>query len=227
MYLRKVTERVARSKSSIGYDHYVAVDWSLQTMAIAHMTQRSDIPGVFERPADLNELQEYLGSLKGRTIVTIEESGSAHWLYLELIDYAERILICDPFKNKLLLHGPKTDKIDAGKLCQLLRAGLLKEVHYSASTLYELRTLVRSYRDIVRAGVRVQNQKEALAQGHRNKGKNVAFIGEVLNKNIDLYRESKGQYERRFRDLVRRNNLMRFQRELPGIGTIGAAKIMA
>ena len=227
MYIRKVTQTIARGKSAIGYDHYVAIDWSLKTMAIAHMSERDDIPVIFERPADLKELKAYLGTLKGRTIVTLEESGAAHWLYLELIDYAERILICDPFKNKLLLHGPKTDKIDAGKLCKLLRTGLLTEVYHSSSTLYELRTLVSSYADVVRAGVRVLNQKEALKLGHRNKGRNAAFIGEVLEKNIELYRESKGEYERRFRDMARRNYLVLFQREIPGIGTIGAARIVA
>jgi len=209
------------------YDHYVAIDWSLKTMAIAHMSRRGEIPRVFERPTDLKELKTYLRSLQGRTIITFEESGSAHWLYLELVDDAECILICDPFQNRLLFHGPKTDTIDAGKLCELLRAGLLKEVYHSDSALYELRLLVSAYDDVVRSGIRVLNQKEALTLGHRDQGKSAVFIGGILKENIDLYRRSKEQYERRFEELARRNNLVRFQRELPGIGTIGAVKIVA
>ncbi len=227
MNQRKVIHSLSRGKSAHGYDQYVAIDWSLKTMAIAHMSQRTDAPGVFEQPTSLKDLKAYLGSLKGRTIVTFEESGSAHWLYLELLDYAERILICDPFKNRLLCHGPKTDKIDAGKLCELLRAGLLTEVYHSSSTLYELRALVSSYDDVVRAGVRVLNQREALKLSHRDKGKSAAFIEEVLEKNIDLYRQTKGQYERRFSTMARRSYLVMFQKELPGIGAIGAAKIVA
>ena len=144
MRIRKVTPSCDRGKSAIclTYDHYVAIDWSLQNMAIGHMSRHDDHPRVFERPTELKELKEYLASLKGRTILTLEESGTAHWLYLELLDCVERIVVCDPFHNRLLCHGPKTDKIDAGKLCELLRAGLLKEVYHSDNGLYELRTLV-------------------------------------------------------------------------------------
>jgi len=244
MLIRKVTQRTTRGKpaaparttlagglmagkSVVEYDHYVAIDWSLKIMAIAHLSGRDQIPRVFERPTDLKELKTYLGSLKGRTIITFEESGFAHWLYLELLDCADRILICDPFQNRLLFHGPKTDKIDARKLCELLRSGLLKEVYHSDSALYELRLLVSAYDDVVRSGIRVLNQKAALKLGHRDTGKSAAFVGEILKENIDLYRQSKQQYERRFHELARRNKLVRFHREIDGIGTIGAVKVVA
>ena len=223
----KVTQRTTGDKSGVEYDHCIAIDWSLRTMAIAHISGRDQIPRVFDRPTDLKGLKTYLGSLKGRTIITFEESGFAHWLYLELIDCADRILICDPFQNRLLFHGAKTDKIDARKLCELLRAGLLKEVYHSDSASYELRLLVSAYEDIVRSGIRVLNQKAALTLGHRDNGKSAAFIGEILKENIDLYRRSKEQYERRFHELARRNKLVRFQGEIHGIGTIGAVKIVA
>lgn len=227
MRMHKVTQITATGKLATEYDHYVAIDWSLSTMAIAHMGRRDIVPRVFERPTELKELKTYLGSLKGRIIITFEESGSAHWLYLELVDYADRIVICDPFQNRLLFHGPKTDKIDARKLCELLKAGLLKEVYHSDSALYELRLLVSAYEDVVRSGIRVLNQKEALKLGHRNEGKSAEFVGEILKQNIDLYRRSKEQYERRFNEVARRNKLVRFQREIDGIGTIGAVKIVA
>jgi len=227
MRMHKVTEITTTGKLGQEYDHYVSIDWSLSTMAIAHMGRRDNIPRVFERPSELKELKTYLRSLKGRIIITFEETGCAHWLYLELVDCADRILICDPFQNKLLCHGPKTDKIDARKLCELLRAGLLKEVYHSNSELYELRLLVSAYEDVVRSGIRVLNQKAALTLGHREKGKSSAFIGGILKENIDLYRRSKEQYEQRFNVVARGNKLVRFQREIDGIGTIGAVKILA
>jgi transposase len=139
----------------------------------------------------------------------------------------ERILVCDPFHNRLLWHGPKTEKIDAGKLCELLRAGLLKEVYHSDKGVYELRTLVSAYQDVVTAGVRALNQKKALALGHRDKRKGASFVGEMLQDNIDLYRRSKQQYERRLADVARRDTQVRYQREIDGIGTIGAVRIVA
>ena len=227
MPAHKVIQRTAGDKVEPEYDHYIALDWSLKIMAIAHMSRHETTPRVFERPASLKELKTYLGSLKGRVILTFEESGFAHWLYLELLDEVDRIIICDPFKNKLLQHGPKTDKIDARKLCQLLRAGLLTEVFHSTSGLYELRLLVSAYDDVVRAGIRLLNQQAALKLTHRDTGKTASFIGRFLTENIDLYRKSKEQYERRFRESARRNSLVRFQQQLPGIGTIGAVKIVA
>jgi hypothetical protein len=214
----KVTQRIARGKVALTYDHYIALEWSLKIMAIAHASCRDGTPRVFERPADLKELKAYLASLKGRTIITFEESGTAQWLYLELVDYVDRILICDPFQNSLLLHGPKTDKIDARKLCELLRAGLLKEVYHSDSNLYELRLLVSAYNDVVRSGIRFLNQKAALTLGHRDKGKTAAFVDAFLKENIELYRRSKGQYEHRFHELAKHIKLVRLQREIDGIG---------
>ncbi len=85
MRLLKVTQRTTTGKLATEYDHYVALHWSLSTMAIALMLRRDNIPRVFERPSGLKELKTYLGSLKGRIIITFEESGSAHWLYLELV----------------------------------------------------------------------------------------------------------------------------------------------
>jgi hypothetical protein len=223
----KVTQCIARGKVALTYDHYVALEWSLKIMALAHASCYDGTPRVFERPADLKELKVYLSSLKGRTVITFEESGTAQWLYLELVDCVDRILICDPFQNSLLLHGPKTDKIDARKLCELLRAGLLKEVYHSDSHLYELRLLVSAYEDVVRSGIRLLNQKAALTLGHRDEGKTATFISAVLKENIELYRRSKGQYERRFHELARQIKLVRLQREIDGIGTIGAVKIVA
>lgn len=227
MVTQKVTQRACRDKCAIEYDHYLSLDWSVKIMAIAHMSRHETTPRVFERPASLKDLKAYLGSLKGLVILTFEESGFAHWLYLELLDEVDRIIICDPFKNKLLHHGPKTDKIDARKLCQLLRAGLLTEVYHSTSGLYEIRLLVSAYDDVVRAGIRVQNQQAALTLGHRDTGTTAAFINGVLTRNIELYHTSKEQYERRFRDIARRTPLVRFQSHLPGIGTIGAVKVLA
>ncbi len=227
MRVQKVPRSFDSGKPAILYDQYIAIDWSLKTMAIAHMSRRDEHPRIFERETDLKEMKEYLGSFEGRTVLTLEESGTAHWLYLELLECVEKIIVCDPFHNGLLWHGPKTDKIDAGKLCELLRAGLLKEVYHSDNGVYELRTLVSAYQDVVTAGVRALNQKKALALGHRDRGKSASFIGEMLQENIDLYRRSKQQYERRLADVARRNTQVRYQREIDGIGTIGAVRIVA
>ena len=229
MNRNKVTlsNRKGKGPSDGSFDHYLAVDWSMKVMAIAHMAKRSRQPQVFERQSDLKELKEYLASLKGGTVLAIEETTTAQWLYLELVDHVDRIIICDPFRNRLLSDGPKTDKIDAGKLCLLLRAGLLKEVFHSSNDLYKLRRLVGVYEDLVKAGVRAQNQKSCLEQAHGDTGTHAEFILEHLNKSIELYRSSKEEYERKFSECSKRNKLVRNLTEITGIGVIGAVKIVA
>ena len=69
------------------FDHYVAVDWAKTVMAIAHMGRSATSLRVFERPASLKELKQYLGSLRGQIVLTVEETTTAQWLYLELVDW--------------------------------------------------------------------------------------------------------------------------------------------
>jgi transposase len=225
----KVTQSKGKDKSLCmnDFDHFLALDYSMEVMAIAHMRRRSSTPETFERPSDIKELKQYLATLKGRRVLAIEETTTAQWLYVELVDHVERIILCDPYHNRLLSDGPKTDKVDAGKLCLLLRAGLLKEVFHSLNRVYELRRLVSAYEDLVKAGVRALNQKASLEQGHFDSGTHAPFILEHLQKSIELYRAGKEQYERTFAQISRRNRLVKNLLEVTGIGTIGAVKIVA
>ena len=228
MNIYKVPQSGGKDKGVMleDFDHYVAVDWSQQTMAVAHLGRRSHEPVVFERASDLRELKTYLLSLKGRVVLTFEETTTAHWLYLELRDCVERVVICDPHWNHLLSRGPKTDKIDAKKLCVLLRSGLLHEVFHSDDELYEVRCLVSAYLDVVQAGVRAINQRSALDRGHSDQGQHGTFIVGHLDQNIALYEQTKQEYEKKFRSFCRRNRQLKLLLSVPGIGTIGAVKIL-
>jgi len=121
-------------------------------MAIARMTPRSKKIDIINVPSDIRELQLYLSRLKGKKIVTVEESTGSQWLYTELLPFADKVLVCDPYRNHLLKEGPKSDKIDAAKLVQLLRADLLKPVFHSGDDFIYFRKLVSGYQDLVKAG---------------------------------------------------------------------------
>jgi hypothetical protein len=105
-------------------------------MAISRMTKDYERIKTIDVPSCVKELQTYLGRLKGTKVVCIEESSAAQWLYVELKEHADDIVVCDPYRNRLLSDGPKTDKIDAEKLVRLLRANLLKRVFHSADELF-------------------------------------------------------------------------------------------
>ena len=232
MNISKVVHAQSKGKylEEVQYDHYIALDWSEKIMVIARTASAHREPQMIERRSNLKELKEYINCLMGRKILTIEETSTAQWLYVELRDSVDRIIICDPFYNRLLVHGPKTDKIDARKLCILLCGGFLKEVYHTSNELYELRRLVSGYEDLVRAGVRVLNQDHALerAGGTSNAaGQFAPFVHQHLKQSIELYQHSKPEYEKTFAGLCRRNKLLKAQTTLDGIGTIGAVKILA
>jgi len=229
MNIRKVVSPTTNGNGPFveDYDHFVALDWSQSVMAVAHTGRRSKEPTVFERQANVKDLKQYLSSLKGRTVLTFEETTTAHWLFVELREVVDRIIVCDPWKNRLLCHGPKTDKIDARKLCLLLRGGFLTEVFHSTDALYELRCLVSAYDDLVRSGVRLLNQRHAIERGHAETRKNVSFILEHLTKSIDAYRQTKEQYEAKFLHFCRRHSTARHLLAVEGLGTIGVVKILA
>lgn len=220
------------------YDHYIAIDWSIKNMAIARMTAKSDQIKALDVPSDVAELKIYLKSLSGTKLMTIEETTTSQWLYTELKDSVDRLLICDPRRNRLLSEGPKTDPIDARKLVQLLRSNLMREVYHSGEEFLKLRKLVSAYDDLVKAGVRLKNQRYSLLRacgltGEEKKGKvqlthssDQLVLGSV-ERQIEAYEDEKKEYEKEFNRLAKKHPEIRHQKSLPGIGIIGAVKIVS
>ena len=220
------------------YDHYIAIDWSMKNMSIARMTKKSNKITVVDVASDIFELRIYLKNLEGAKILVIEETTTSQWLYTELKDYVEELVVCDPYRNKLLNEGTKTDKIDACKLVQLLKAGLIKKVYHSSDRFLYLRKVVSGYEDLVKAGVRLRNQRSALFRscgkeydignkGDKLNTKGEQFVLECLERQIKSYETEKKSYEDEFKRLSKKHVEIRNQRSLPGVGVINAVKIVS
>lgn len=218
------------------YDHYISLDWSLKNMTIGRMTKNMQKPKVIDVPSDIKELKLYLKNLRGKKILTIEETTSTHWLYVELLNIVDRIVVCDPYRNRLLSEGAKTDKIDATKLCLLLKNGLLKEIYHSSDELYNIRLLVSAYEDHVKAGVRLLNQKSSLyrSENKSHKKNNILeknpikeFIAKQLEEGITNYIEKKDNYHEEFRKLSKKNKTIQNLQSIPGIGLVSSVIIIS
>lgn len=216
------------------YDHYIAIDWAQRNMAIARMTAKSAQVHCIDVASNLEELKVYLTSLRGKKILTFEETTTAQWLYIELKEYVDKVLVCDPYRNRLLSEGPKTDKIDATKLVNLLKAGLLKEVFHSGDEIIELRKLVSGYDDLIKSGVRLKNQRAALfrSKGKRQESDQLTsvsenFVLQGIEKALQINDEERERYEQEFKRLNKTNPMIRVIKSVPGIGTINAVKIAA
>ena len=73
MLSKKISVNRSKNNSSLieneTYDHYLAIDWSGNNMAIASMGRKDLEPKVIDLPSDLGELKLYLTKLTGKKIL--------------------------------------------------------------------------------------------------------------------------------------------------------------
>src|ERR1700723_3723002 len=109
-----------------------------------------------------SSILQFVHGLRGELHVTWEEGTWAAWLYDLLQSQVEEVLVCNPRRNALLKEGSKSDKVDARKLAELLRAGLLRAVYHGENGLRTLQELARSYLTISKDQARVMSRLKAL-----------------------------------------------------------------
>jgi transposase len=105
---------------------------------------------------------DFLQGVRGSLWVTFEEGTSAAWLYDLLKPHVAKVVVCDPRKNALLKAGNKNDRVDARKLAELFRAGLLSPVYHGESGVGTLKELARSYLTVTKDLTRVMNRIKGL-----------------------------------------------------------------
>ena len=104
-------------------------------------------------------------SLSGPLHVTLEETTQAAWLYEVIRANVTEVIVCDPRRNKLLGEGSKSDKVDARKLAELLRTGLLRSVYHGHEAIRELKELVRAYETLSIDTQRTMTRIKAIYRG--------------------------------------------------------------
>jgi hypothetical protein len=210
------------------YDYYIGLDWSQAKMAIAISQKGSDESRVVELDSDVLRLKYFLRSLKGKKILTFEESTASQWLWCELRNFVNEIIVCDPYHNFLLSSGPKNDRIDASKLLELLRAGLLKPVFHSSADFMQYRVLLSAYTDLVKTGVAWKNRlgaRQRSRTGEKAESGHEVFCEAVAEYIIEYYEIFKKSFEDKFREIVKKSKVMSLLTRIPGVGIIGAFKI--
>ena len=112
-----------------------------------------------------SSILQFIHGLRGEWHVTWEEGTWATWLYDLLKPHVHQVLVCDPRRKALLKEGNKSDKVDARKLADLLRTGMLRPVYHGEHGLRTLRELARSYQTMSKDLNRVMNRLKALYRG--------------------------------------------------------------
>jgi transposase len=115
---------------------------------------------VFE--TDASAIVGFVRGLRGSLRLTFEEGTHAAWLYSLLKPYVAELVVCNPRKNALLKSGNKSDRIDARKLADLLRANMLTAVYHDDSRTLTLKELGRTYGSVTDDATRVMRRLKAL-----------------------------------------------------------------
>src|ERR1019366_4862663 len=141
---------------------YIGLDVHQATISVAILDSAGKLvmECVLETKASI--ILQFIHGLRGSLHVTLEEGTCAAWLHDLLKPHVTEVLVCDPRKNALLKAGNKNDRIDARKLADLLRTGLLSPVYHAENGVRTLKELSRSYLALNRDTTRVMNRLEAL-----------------------------------------------------------------
>jgi hypothetical protein len=144
---------------------YIGMDVHKEAIVIAVLNGSGKLvmESIVETKA--SSILQFIHGLQGELHVTWEEGTWAAWLYDLLHPQVTRVLVCDPRRNALLKEGNKSDKIDARKLADLLRTGMVRPVYHGEHGLRTLRELGRSYQTFSQDLNRVMNRIKALYRG--------------------------------------------------------------
>src|SRR5580698_3651946 len=144
---------------------YIGMDVHKEAIVIAVLNGSGKLvmESIVETKA--SSILQFIHGLRGELHVTWEEGTWAAWPYDLLPPQAAQVLVCDPRRNALLKEGNKSDKVDARKLADLLRTGMLRPVYHGEHGLRTLRELGRSYQTLSQDLNRVMNRIKALYRG--------------------------------------------------------------
>src|SRR5437763_8368034 len=107
-------------------------------------------------------LRRIFRDLRGRVKVTCEVGPLAPWVKRTLSTRLREVIVSDMRHNRFLLHGSKTDHIDADKLSELLRINAIRAIHVPGPEEALLRRLAAHYHRMVKDRTRVAQRMKAL-----------------------------------------------------------------
>jgi transposase len=234
-------------KDNMKDDKYIALDVHMETTVacVLDAAGREVSAAVMVTKAD--SILSFLQGLRGRLHVTLEEGTYAAWLYDLLEGRVAELLVCDPRRNALLQAGNKSDRGDAQQLAELLRGGLLRAVYHGSRSMRPLQELAHSYQALVEDTTRAMNRLKALyrsrgihcaGRGVYRQAQRATWLGrlpegparlraELLYDQLDHVGSLRRKARRALLGESRRHSACRRLREIPGLGPVRVALLMA
>jgi transposase len=228
--------------------YYIGADVHSNSTELA-IEKRNKIVARYAVPTTIPAIANILDSLQGKKYLAFEEGPMAGWLYRNLSKKVDKLVVCDPRRNKLISSdGDKDDRIDSTKLASLLRGNYLRAVYHSDDDQRaELKHWVALYHDRVRDAVRNINKIRARCRMHgvriprlvlRDPAHRLEWLFKinhpVLVKQLKMlwigYDATAKQVrvsKRQLSMLGKKYDIIKLWSQLPGIGLIRATTLFA
>src|SRR5271157_2390127 len=225
---------------------YIGLDVHQSTISVAVLDREGKLVMQSVLATQVTAILDFLHGLRGSLQVTFEEGTHSAWLYDLLGRRVAKLVVCNPRKNALLKAGNKSDTIDARKLAELLRAGLLSPVYHGQNSTQTVKQLVGSYAALTEDTTRIMGRLKALYRsqaiacagkkpyGSRQREQWLAKLSESglrrraqrLYQQLDLVQELRRQA---CRDLILecgKHNETKWLRTVPLLGPLRAAVLL-
>jgi transposase len=226
---------------------YIGMDVHKEAIVIAVLNGSGKLVMETILETKASGILQFLHGLRGELRVTWEEGTWAAWLYDLLQPQVQEVVVCNPRRNALLKEGSKSDKVDARKLAELLRSGMLRPVYHGENGLRTLRELGRSYQTIGKDLTRVMNRLKAVYRGwgipcagirvyaarYREEWLSklpqagVRRRAELLYQQLDGLQALRREVRPEFLAETRKHKAAKLLRQIPCIGPIRAARLIA
>ena len=225
---------------------YIGLDVHQSTISVAVLDADGKLVMQSVVATHAAAILDFLHGLRGTLHVTFEEGTHSAWLYDLLVRRVTKLVVCNPRKNALLKAGNKSDTIDARKLAESLRAGLLSPVYHGQNSTSAVKHLGRSYAALTEDTTRIMGRLKALYRsqaiacagkkpyGSRHREQWLAQLTESglqrrarrLYQQLDLLQELRREARRDLIRECRKHQESKLLRTIPWLGPIRTALLI-
>lgn len=224
---------------------YVAFDVHKATISIAVLNLRGELMTQAVIRTDASAVRDFLHGLSGQVHLTFEEGTHAQWLYQLTRALVSKLVVYNARHSSS--KGNKSDKLDALRLAQLLRAGMLKAVYHASLPTETLKQLAHTYDSLTEDTTRSMNRVKALFRSRaidcsgrdvyysRNRSQWLGKLGEegmrvraeFLYKQLDHLRLLRRDAKKAMLCEARKHTAFNRLCGVPGLGPVRVAQIIA
>lgn len=141
----------------------IGLDAHSGSFTMAVIDGRGKVTRCVTRATSAPDLIEAIGSVRSPNQLVVEESPVAQWVKSTLEPYVDRLVVCDPLRNRWIARDEfNDDRSSAVKLAELLRGGYIKEIHHPDESGAALRQMFSHYVDLSHQLTRFKNKLKAL-----------------------------------------------------------------